>query len=263
MQTDKDRWIASMRQEIDAMNKAFYATYAKEELAAQCPEIGYNGTVPSDTDYDDTLEWHADWIDESRDGTSHEHITAARSVGDDKLATLITEWERLSGEIGAHCRKKLEERAKPSTMQKLDAFVKAAVFGLDRSGRGNHAVCGPDAIARKAYGIPPAAERTCSTCSKPNDVSTYSTRAHAVGDWVRRTTDNGVVQPKTLGRVVSIEPNGLRIKWETENSDFLYDIPDHESRFETLAVGKHERICATCSKTCDVGVKCWWCGELG
>jgi len=22
-----------------------------------------------------------------------------------------------------------------------------------------------------------------------------------------------------------------------------------------------ERTCSTCSKTCDVGVKCWWCGN--
>jgi len=31
--------------------------------------------------------------------------------------------------------------------------------------------------------------------------------------------------------------------------------------YERLSAPPAERTCSTCSKTCDVGVKCWWCGN--
>lgn len=177
MQTDKDRWIASMRQEIDAMNKAFYATYeaSKEDIAAQYP-------APT-SDYDDLLEVCQGWDDEAFEEDTIEDIETCFAAGDETLARLLRESENANKRIAEHCRMKLEERAKPSTMQKLDAKLKSYLdvetmpfMGVERAVplRGLAAwlptSSTEDALRAMAYGIPPAAERPCPTCSKPNDV---------------------------------------------------------------------------------------------
>lgn len=57
----------------------------------------------------------------------------------------------------------------------------------------------------------------------------------------------------TVDEVVNFEPGMMKVE--------VLSFPKLVNWRAKLEASASERTCSTCSKTCDVGVACWWCGN--